>query len=36
MSDISLKESEDDSSTSGVDREQWLPMYQPMFPVRSF
>ncbi len=36
MSDVSLRESKDGRSTSRVDREQWLHMYEQMFKIRAF
>src|SRR5918992_995426 len=36
MSDVSIKESKDGQSTSSVDREQWLHMYEQMVKIRTF
>jgi pyruvate dehydrogenase E1 component alpha subunit len=36
MSDVGIKESKDGQSTSGVDREHWLHMYEQMFKIRAF
>ena len=36
MSDVDTKPSGDAQSTSEVDREQWLHMYEQMFKIRAF
>jgi pyruvate dehydrogenase E1 component alpha subunit len=36
MSDVQIKASQDDRSTSRVDREHWLHMYEQMFKIRAF